>query len=108
MDSDRLLKMQKQEAFPGHPPRTGSGGGSGSGGGGGGGGSTKQWKKLSQGEIKKLQDAGYDPHDLKPNARYDLYKNQNGDISVFPKGNLNGPGDPTGLSIKNRVVVINQ
>jgi RHS repeat-associated protein len=81
----------------------GGGGGSGSGGSGGVG-ATKQWKKLSQGEIKKLQDAGYDPHDLKPNARYDLYKNQNGDISVFPKANLYGPGDPTGLSIKNGVV----
>jgi len=31
----------------------------------------------------------------------------NGDISVFPKGNLDGPGDPTGLRIKNGVVSLN-
>jgi RHS repeat-associated protein len=84
----------------------------GSGGSGGGGGadedSSKQWKKLSPQEIEKLKEAGYDPHDLKPNSQYDLYKNQNGDISVFPKNNLNGPGDPTGIQIKNLVVTISE
>jgi hypothetical protein len=67
-------------------------------------GSKQDWKPLSKQDIKALKDAGYDVHDLKPNSRYDLYRNANGDISVFPKGNLNGPGDPTGLNIKGGVV----
>ncbi|HEY5753582.1 MAG TPA: polymorphic toxin type 33 domain-containing protein [Chthoniobacterales bacterium] len=36
-------------------------------------------KRLSKGEIKKLKQAGLDPHDLKPNSKYDLFKDDNGD-----------------------------
>jgi len=60
-----------------------------------------QRKRLSKGEIKKLQDAGIDPHDLKENnSRLDLFKDPNGDIYIHPK-NGSGPGDPTGLNIYN-------
>ena len=37
---------------------------------------------------------------LKPNARYDLFKDQKGNIYVKPKGG-GGPGDPTGLNIND-------
>jgi RHS repeat-associated protein len=60
-------------------------------------------KKLSKGEIDKLKDAGYDPHDLKPKkkgSRFDLFKDKNGNIIIKPK-NGNGPGDSTGLNINN-------
>jgi hypothetical protein len=59
-----------------------------------------QDKKLSKGEIKKLKDAGIDPHDLKPNSKYDLFKDKDGNIIVKPKSGV-GPGDPTGLNINN-------
>ncbi|MEN3157786.1 RHS repeat-associated core domain-containing protein, partial [Alkalimonas sp. NCh-2] len=60
-------------------------------------------KKLSNGEIDKLKDAGFDPHDLKPKkggSKFDLFKDKNGNIIVKPKKG-NGPGDPTGLNINN-------
>ncbi len=60
----------------------------------------KQHKKLSNGEIKRMQDKGVDPHDLKPNSKYDLFKDKSGDIFVKPK-NGSGPGDPTGFNINN-------
>ncbi len=64
-------------------------------------GTDAQDKKLSNGEIKKLQEAGFDIHDLKGGkhaSRYDLYKKPNGDICVKPKGGK-GPGDPLGINI---------
>jgi hypothetical protein len=63
----------------------------------------KQNKKLSKGEIKKLQDNGIDPHDLKPKyngSRYDLFKTKDGDIVVLPKNGVGEP-DPTGLNIND-------
>lgn len=48
-----------------------------------------QDKKLGNGEIKRLQDADIDIHDLKGGknaSKYDLYKNRDGDILVKPKG----------------------
>ena len=60
-------------------------------------------KKLSDGEIKKLKKAGFDPHDLKPRkqgSRYDLFKDRDGNITVKPK-NGSGPGDSTGININN-------
>ena len=60
-------------------------------------------KKLSNGEIDKLKDAGIDPHDLKPKkggSKYDLFKDRNGNIIVKPKKG-NGPGDPSGFNINN-------
>jgi hypothetical protein len=55
-------------------------------------------KKLSPGEIKKLKDKGIDPHNLKPNSKYDLFKDKDGNIYVKPKDG-SGPGDPTGINI---------
>jgi len=61
----------------------------------------RQRKRLSNGEIKKMQDAGIDPHDLKENnSNLDLFKEPNGDIYIHPKDG-SGPGDPTGLNIYN-------
>jgi|SRR5579864_1959753 len=63
----------------------------------------KNYKRLSKGEIKKLQDAGIDPHDLKPKkggSRYDLFKDENGDISVMNKDG-SGEAEPTGYNINN-------
>jgi hypothetical protein len=60
----------------------------------------KQFKRLSSGEINKLKQAGFDPHDLKPNSKFDLFKDENGNIFVKPKDG-SGPGDPTGININN-------
>ncbi len=60
----------------------------------------KQFKKLTPGEIKKLQDAGKDPHDLKPNSKYDLFKDKDGNVCVMPKDG-SGPGDPTGINLRD-------
>jgi len=63
----------------------------------------KQDKRLSKGEIKKLQENGYDPHDLKPKkdgSKFDLFKDRNGNIKVKPK-NGSGPGEPTGININD-------
>jgi hypothetical protein len=57
-----------------------------------------QDKKLSPGEIKRLKDNGIDPHDLKPNSWYDLFKDRQGNIIVKPKDG-SGPDDPTGLNL---------
>jgi uncharacterized protein RhaS with RHS repeats len=62
-----------------------------------------QDKLLTKGEIQKLKDAGNDIHELKGGknaSKYDLYKKDNGDIVVKPKGGA-GEGDYTGLNIKN-------
>jgi hypothetical protein len=67
----------------------------------GSGGGNSQIKRLSDGEIKKLQQKGIDPHDLKPKkqgSRYDLFKDENGNIEVRPKDG-SGPGVPTGINI---------
>jgi hypothetical protein len=59
-----------------------------------------QDKRLSNSEIRALQDAGIDPHDEKPNSKYDLFRRPNGDIVVKPKGG-GGPGEPTGLNLND-------
>lgn len=63
---------------------------------------TGKVKKLSPGEVEKLAKGGAHPHDIKPkpNSRYDLYKDRNGNIEIRPKGGK-GPGEPTGLNIKD-------
>jgi RHS repeat-associated protein len=63
--------------------------------------SSQQYKRLSSGEISAMQQAGVDPHDLKPKqngSRYDLFKTPCGDIVVMPK-NGQGDPDPTGYNI---------
>ena len=57
-------------------------------------------KRLSPGEIKKLQKANIDPHDLKPNSKYDLFKDSKGNVIVKPKNGA-GPGDRTGININD-------
>ena len=54
----------------------------------------QQYRRLSKGEIKKLQESGIDPHDLKPrkhSSRYDLFKDTEGNIYVM---NKDGSGKP--------------
>ncbi|MDY6807288.1 MAG: polymorphic toxin type 33 domain-containing protein [Cyanobacteriota bacterium] len=66
--------------------------------------SWREDRRLSVGEIKKLQDAGYDIHDLKRDcpagvpARCDLFKDRNGNIYVKPK-NGRGAGEPVDINI---------
>lgn len=60
--------------------------------------SSNQMKKLSEGEIKKLKAAGIDVHDLKPNSKFDLFKDVKGNIVIKPKDG-SGKGDPTGINI---------
>ena len=69
----------------------------------------RDWKKdrkLSDGEIKKLKDAGYDIHELKSDcpagapSRCDLFKDREGNIYVKPK-NGQGPGNPVDVNINN-------
>ena len=63
----------------------------------------QQYRRLSKGEIKKLQESGIDPHNLKPrkhSSRYDLFKDIEGNIYVM---NKDGSGQPeiTGINIDN-------
>ena len=63
--------------------------------------SSAQDKKLSPGEIKALEEAGYDVHELKggkSTGQRDLYKNQDGDVIIKGKGGK-GPGEPTGINL---------
>jgi RHS repeat-associated protein len=58
-------------------------------------------KRLSNGEIKRLQGNGIDPHDLKPKkggSRFDLFKDKDGNIYVLPKSGKGEP-DPAGIKI---------
>jgi RHS repeat-associated protein len=60
-----------------------------------------QDKKLSPGQIKKLKEAGFDPHELKlVGAGEDLYTDPEGNIYAKPIGGA-GPGEPIGINIKN-------
>lgn len=58
---------------------------------------------LSKGDIQRLEDAGYDIHELKggkSTGQYDLYKDRCGNIYVKPKGGR-GPGDPINVNIND-------
>lgn len=62
-----------------------------------------QDRKLSQGEIRQLEDAGYDIHELKDGcpggpSKCDLYKDRRGNVYVKPKGGR-GPGEFTGVNL---------
>ena len=62
-----------------------------------------QDKRLTTGEVKQLEKAGYHPHDLKPKqdgSKFDLFKRPDGEIVVKPK-NGSGPGDPTGINLND-------
>jgi RHS repeat-associated protein len=59
----------------------------------------RQDKPLTDGDIKKLIDAGVHPHELKNgDSKADLYKDTKGNIYVKLKGG-SGDGDPTGYNI---------
>lgn len=65
----------------------------------------KQDKKLSDGEIKKLKDNGIEVHGEKTTggkgaSRYDIYKDQKGNLYTKPKGGQ-GPGEPMGININD-------
>jgi len=54
---------------------------------------------LSNGEIKKLEEAGEDAHSLKGKkggSRFDLYKDSNGNVYEVLKG---GRGEPNPMNI---------
>ena len=63
----------------------------------------QQYRRLSRGEIKSVQNSGIDPHDLKlkkHGSRYDLFKDADGNIYVM---NKDGSGEPdaTGININD-------
>jgi len=62
----------------------------------------KQDKLLTPGEIKRLQDAGWDHSDKGRNGggKIDLYKDKEGNVYEKGKGNK-GPGEPTGYNMNN-------
>ncbi len=83
-----VFRSQTQDIDPNDPERDGS-----------------RDRKLSNGEIKRLKDAGEDIHELKRDceggaSKCDLYKDRDGNIYVKPKGGR-GAGDFTGLNIND-------
>lgn len=60
----------------------------------------RSMRKLSDGEIRDLKDAGYDIHDLKrgvgPVSQSDLYKDQRGNVYRLPRG---GRGEPEPVNV---------
>jgi hypothetical protein len=50
-------------------------------------------------EIRALKKRNIDPHELKPNSKYDLFKDKDGNIYVKPKDG-SGPGEPTGINLR--------
>jgi RHS repeat-associated protein len=63
----------------------------------------KDDRRLGRGEIKKLEGAGHDVHELKGRknaSKQDLFKDKNGEIYVKPKDG-SGPGEPTGININD-------
>ena len=70
---------------------------------GGGGGDGSKYKRLSDGEIQMLKDAGFDVHAIKGNVKMgtiDLYKDREGNIYIMLKG-AKGYADETGYNIKD-------
>ena len=61
---------------------------------------SKADKRLSNGEISKLKKNGIDPHNLKPNSDYDLYKDKKGNIFIKLK-NSKAQGEWTGYNIND-------
>ena len=58
-------------------------------------------KKVSPGEIKKLEDAGHDIHELKgDSSKFDLYKDKAGDVYKLLKQGRGAP-ESVDVNIKN-------
>jgi hypothetical protein len=63
----------------------------------------RQDRLLSEDEIDRLKNAGFDIHKLKGKrsvARLDLYKDREGNIYIKRKGGQD-KGEPTGLNIND-------
>jgi RHS repeat-associated protein len=59
----------------------------------------EQYKRITNSEIKRWQKKfGFDAHDLKPDSKYDLFKDKHGRIIVKPRDGR-GPGEWTGYNI---------
>ena len=59
-------------------------------------------KKLSPGEIRKLEAAGYDAHTLKgSSSKFDMYKDKAGNVYQLLKG---GRGEPSSLDINIKTI----
>ena len=63
-----------------------------------GGGVFPQLKRLSKGDIELLKRSGFDPHDIKPGAGFDLFKDSAGNVYVMPK---NGVGSGEKADVPN-------
>jgi hypothetical protein len=62
-----------------------------------------QDRLLTRDDLRKLVEAGYDIHDLKGGKRtgaLDLYKDDQGNIYLKPKGGA-GEGDPLGINLND-------
>jgi len=59
-----------------------------------------QMKRLSDGDIQRLERAGFDIHDIKQDSKGDLFKDKSGNVFLKPKDG-SGPGDPTGINLSN-------
>jgi RHS repeat-associated protein len=59
----------------------------------------RQFKPLTAGEIRRLQRGDIDPHDLKPNSRWDLFKDKAGNI--YTRLKRGGEAEETGLNIND-------
>jgi len=59
-----------------------------------------QLRPLTKRDIRRLKEAGYDPHDLKlyPEGT-DLFKDDDG--NVFERGKLGGPAEPVGINLES-------
>jgi RHS repeat-associated protein len=61
---------------------------------------SKDLKTLSDKMIQKLKKkAGFDPHDYKPNSRYNIFYDKKGDLYIKPIDG-SGPAEPLSLNFK--------
>jgi hypothetical protein len=70
---------------------------------GSGGSESRDFQRLSKGEIDILTEAGYHPHGEKPSkggSRLDIFKDGNGDLYLMPKDG-SGPGEPLEININD-------
>jgi hypothetical protein len=63
-----------------------------------------QDKKLSKGEVRELEKAGINIHELKEGlgagGEQELFKDRKGNVIIKPKDG-SGPGEPTGININD-------
>lgn len=64
----------------------------------------RQFHKLTDYEIRKLKDAGHEPHDLKPRkgaSRYDLFKDEQGNVYVCLKAGCTSMDGDLGINLNS-------